>query len=277
MNIKTIQTDGLPGLTLQGYRGETGNKGCSTLSFRYDEPIYGAIDEADTTIGSITNIKTTQLSDFQDVCEINDYILHQKNEMTYLYRAIKISNDINEKPDAVECIDSWISDEVFDISVIIKTISKPYDAAASNNNRVTKKSTNMNFITFDVISNDVNKKLGLIKVEAEFISKDITASISSNMTDKWKSDDPSDDASNHPFGYLKNYGKIENFDNENLNNFKITIKDFSEGYNSISYSSDTKIRQQDLNGYTIKLYVYSKKSGPIMRKEYIGELNVSDL
>jgi len=274
MNIIDVRADGTPGITLQGKRGEKGNKGCSNISFPMDSSIGICMNSASTAIGSVTKI---ELEEFKQACGIGDYIIHPNNEMVYLYKAIKTANDNIEKPDSVECLDSWICDESFDIAVVAKTTFISYDKAVYENDSIIPKNGNQSFISFDVLSNDVNKNLGLIRVEAEFISKNITAGIYSALPEKWNNDDPAQDSNAHPFGYLKNYSTIENMDKENLGNFKIVIKDFSDGFNATSYSSTAKIRKQDVEDYTIKLYVYSKKSGAILRKEFLGEFNTSEL
>jgi hypothetical protein len=306
-HLKTYQLDGLPGLTFPGIKGNVGERGLRTYT-NYYSPLssnqYGIYDLwLSNTISAEPYISSIYNCNVGEIPISNDYLLYSQSGSIYLYKIEYyvrrgdlsskqfIDDNINNILDyytnhsndlcIATLIDTWAQVES-NISIVANTKNIAYEAWNGETKIVNgdlyavKTNATSPFIYFDVIST-VGNNLGKIKVTAEF-NKDSTnyGEMGSELQKMWYDIPTSSDPSNYIYGYPDNYNYTLNYDNEELGNFEIIIKDWSDAVNQTSYSSPSYIKKETLNDYIISLYVYTNISN-FINKTYIGEFTVNDL
>lgn len=75
------------------------------------------------------------------------------------------------------------------------------------------------------------------------------------------------------------YIKLMNFDNENLENFYLLIKDFKDGENDTGFIKNVNLMYEPLVGrkYECSIIIFVKTANGFYEKRYIGSLNVSQM
>ena len=111
-----------------------------------------------------------------------------------------------------------------------------------------------------------------IKVEAEFIIADSQYAIPSTCYAKqWVSDEQLTYPKDHPNGRIENFDNSFNFDNENLRDFTLIIKDYDQTAESLP---NVLVPNFVYSNYNIYIYMYYKSSGGSSRKMLLGEDNI---
>ena len=111
-----------------------------------------------------------------------------------------------------------------------------------------------------------------IKVEAEFIIADSQYAIPSTCYAKqWVSDEQLTYPKDHPNGRIENFDNSFNFDNENLRDFTLIIKDYDQTAESLP---NVLVPNFVYSNYNIYIYMYYKNSGGSSRKMLLGEDNI---
>ena len=268
---KTTRIDGLPGIALQGQRGATGTRGCKTFVFSpvSEKSLKSKVDKWSTSTENAVSLR-----DFPEF-ELYDCIINTYGEYTYIFTVSDISKD--KRTATVKCIDRWLCDTVYEISVIPSIKEFTYQKVDKSNDTLSSTPTTVEYILFDVLSDNMDIALGNIRVEVEFISNYQFATMSSCIPEIMFDNDDTSDAQNHPYGYSDRYVIENTFDNEDFGNFKIVVKDFQESTQALSHRSPIKIRKQDVINSKMRVYVYEKKANSVISKEFLGECSVDEL
>ena len=108
-----------------------------------------------------------------------------------------------------------------------------------------------------------------IKVEAEFVIADSQYAIPSTCYAKqWTSEERTSLPNSHPGGRIENFDNTFNFDNENLRDFTLIIKDYEQTAESLP---SVLVPEFVYNNYNIYIYMYYKNSGGSAKKMLLGE------
>ena len=111
-----------------------------------------------------------------------------------------------------------------------------------------------------------------IKIEAEFVIADSQYAIPSTCYAKqWVSNKKESLPAQHPKGRIENFNNSFNFDNENLRDFTLIIKDYDQTAKSLP---SVLVPEFVYNIYNIYIYMYYKNSGGSSRKMLLGEDNI---
>jgi hypothetical protein len=268
---KITHIDGLPGFALQGRRGATGTRGCKTFVFSLasEKSLKSNVDKWSTSTENIVSLR-----DFPDF-KLYDDIINTYGEYTYIFTVTSI--DADKKTATVKCIDKWLYDTVYEISVIPSIKEFTYQKVDKSNDTLSSTPATVEYILFDVLSDNIDVVLGNIRVEVEFISNYQFATMSSCIPEIMFDNDDTSDAQNHPYGYPNKYVIENTFDNEDFGNFKIVVKDFQESTQALSHRSSIKIRKQDVINSKMRVYVYEKRANSVISKEFLGECSVDEL
>lgn len=133
------------------------------------------------------------------------------------------------------------------------------------------------FRTFSINSDLSNKEKRKIKVVAEFVKdSDMNlATVSSCLPEKFLPASSTEDNDIFTvYGRLSNIGHTLNFDNEDLRDFSITIKDFDEGNDSNKYDSFIDIPEYVYQNYNIYIYAYYKIQPSLYKKILLNNSRV---
>lgn len=108
-----------------------------------------------------------------------------------------------------------------------------------------------------------------IKVEAEFVIADSQYAIPSTCYAKqWTSEERTSLPNSHPGGRIENFDNTFNFDNENLRDFTLVIKDYEQTNGSLP---SIIVPDFIYDNYNIYIYMYYKNSGGSAKKMLLGE------
>lgn len=177
--------------------------------------------------------------------------------------------------------DSWSNKDKNDISVIINTKNiehEQYTGGVIENDEsryfAETENGSVELITFDVVSNDPNDPIGEIMIEAEFIKQNPLCRMDSVFPQLYNNNPKGRNSSEYPLGFPENINYEINFDNENLENFNVIVKNFNDGSNDAVYHSNIYIPKNDYSDYVIMLYVYTKISDISFKKDFLGQMSL---
>lgn len=171
-----------------------------------------------------------------------------------------------------------VPSQFFDLELIKTTFNLNYVSYSGvildNTNAMGTTQGLAEFIVFNILAPD-NTDIKNIRIEAEFYTDNVTPEMSSIYPALWSN--PSDAnvlSMNYPSGYLENYSYKINYDDENLENFTVILKDFGEGVENVK-----KLPLNIFNNYSIYIYAYIPESSDtnILNKYYITEFQGNDL
>ena len=176
--------------------------------------------------------------------------------------------------------DSWSNKSKNDISIIINTRNIEHEQytgniKAENDTYYAETETSSSeVITFDVLSNDPNDPIGDVMIEAEFIKQNPICHMSSMLPDMYDNNPQNRNASEYPLGFPENMSYDVNYDNEELENFSVIVKNFNDGTNESVFHSNVFIPKNDYSDYIILVYIYTKISDVAFKKEFLGEMTL---
>lgn len=78
----------------------------------------------------------------------------------------------------------------------------------------------------------------------------------------------------HPHGYIEKYKDI-NFDNEDMGDFTMLVKDFEEGNDFQTFYSTKIFPENIINNYNISIFMYYKTSNASYQKIFLGEASMN--
>jgi hypothetical protein len=138
---------------------------------------------------------------------------------------------------------------------------------------ITKKT--VPYLTFSVKTENP-ESLNKIKIEAEFIKNNRNVGeMSSLYPALWSN--PEDETvinCNYINGYLNNYRYDMNFDNEDLGNFSVILKDWNVQVTTNIFDTTVRLPENiiDENNYIVFIYAYFD-NGKFISKNYIGDFD----
>jgi hypothetical protein len=170
-----------------------------------------------------------------------------------------------------------VQGNIFDLVITKSSVNVDYTGYTGvilENNKMGVKDDNSELAVFNIVSAE-NSDLRNIKIEAEFYTDEFNAGICSIYPHLWA--DPSNVnvlSMNYPSGYLENYNYKTNYDDENLENFTVILKDFEEGPDVVR-----RIPMQLLGNYSICIYAYVPEDADrnTCNKYFITEFQGSEL
>lgn len=139
------------------------------------------------------------------------------------------------------------------------------------------KNESAEFAIFNIIPAE-GESIKNIKLEAEFYTDAASPEMGSIIPNMWSN--PKDSTvinENYPFGYLENYSYKINYDNENLDNFTVIIKEWND-----EIGLNTKIPIQLFDNYNIYIYAYIIENSDanninIINKYFITSFSGNDI
>lgn len=293
---RNIKCDGLPGIMIPMGIGDTGDRGRST--FIVDEN-----DESEYTItvngpNGIYIINSDSLEDSD--AKVGDFLIAQYNgnisscEITYIDSEKCIANETSTLKE----------DCNFDIFVEVSSRNVEYESIGgikdmTNTNQaidtnllgysVLKKKSSFfpyelklsdsyaEYISFKISSVDRNKQIGNIRVEVEFIPEYETGYMETMRTSLWENDNYDKLNIDYPFGFAESMSQDTNYDNENIGDFTVVIKDFNEGSENTMFESKSMIRKDSISNGTLLIYAYEKHPSSIIKRFLIGTMDTTEL
>lgn len=304
-HLYTYQLDGMPGITLQGVKGDSGERGVRTYTNYYTDASlfqYNVYDLWLTdTVSNDPYINHIYNCNVNEKPIENDYLLYSQSGMMYLYKvdnytankdASVFTSDIVSPEYAAKIreyydsslntndlclgklLDTWKQSENT-ISVVANTKTVAYDAWNGEivDNKAVKTPTTYEFVVFDVLSATGNN-LGKVKVTAEFHKENTNnGQLGSTLIKHIWND--GNNVQSYPYGLPNNIQYTLNYDDEDLGDFEIVIKDWTDATSQTYYSCPSCIKKETLQDYVISLFVYTSNNN-IVTKSYIGEFS-SDL
>lgn len=202
----------------------------------------------------------------------NYYALHHNEHDCCLVKKVSALNtalsDIN-------------SVNILNIDVTVSLDELPY-VGYSNEITVTRDTAALNttdktvkYLLFN-ISAESSTILKDIKIEAEFYKNSINGELCSILPELWENPVNTNlNNGNYPIGYIENYNYDNNFDNENLGNFILVLKEKDDEATNI-YTSKIKIPESMVEEYHVCIYAYCDTNSGI-NKIYIGDFSITDL
>lgn len=199
----------------------------------------------------------------------NYYNIHHAEKDCCLVKRISVLNTA-----FTEMSDTNLSN--INVSVSLDNILYTGYTGDIQNNYPVMAEKSLPYITFN-ISAESKSALSNLKIEAEFFKNEINGEMCSILPTLWKN--PNDINllnKNYYIGYLENYNYKNNFDEENLSNFTIIVKDYNQNSDNNVYISTIKIPEIAVYNYSVCLYAYYITNSGI-DKIFIGNFLISDL
>jgi len=269
---KYFKRNGIPGVMIRPADGEPGDKGTSTYL------VFDDGDEGSTFIIYGKSNTYTFKSKSLDNCSVNvgDTLIIPHNG--FISTCLLLNDASAFEAEEISTIRDGGD---FDIYVELSTRIISYDAIDGittydeNNKKPTLNSIESyaEYLSFTVASVDENKRIGNIRVEAEFIPEIYSGYMKSMRTKLWESGTMDKINLLYPYGFSENYNENTNYDDENLGDFTVVIKNFGEGDNLNKFDSKSVIRKSSIENGIMLIYVYEKDTPITMKKYLIGSID----
>ena len=173
-----------------------------------------------------------------------------------------------------------ITSNFFDIEIIKSNFNLnyiSYNGTILDSNKIGTSQGTAELLLFSILAPD-NTNIKNIRIEAEFYTDNISGEMCSIYPSLWSNPDNINVLNmNYPSGYLENYDYKINYDDENLENFTVILKDFNEGIENVR-----RIPLKIFNNYSVYIYAYVSDNSDnsninTLNKYYITEFQGNDL
>lgn len=211
----------------------------------------------------------------------NSKLTKEAVEYIYNYYTVHPTNDccIVRKISALNTVLLGDSGNIhnFDITISLNDISYTgYSGSLHVDESGTGKAFQIEktakYLSFS-ITGESREEFENVKIEAEFYRQGINGEMHSVAPSFWSTTNSNLLNRNFPCGYLENYTYTLSYDDENLDNFTVVIKDYADMPASTVFESGIKIPETMVSDYSVSIYAYCTTISGI-EKIYVGDLDL---